>query len=881
MESNVKKTAFLASVATGVMLVSTPALAEQAPSVAPQAAQEAEVSDGFADAIVVTARRRAEDMSKVPVAITAFSGDQLIAKGIQSTADLTKVTPGLNIASGGTKTSPFIVIRGQSKGVTGNGSPGVITYMNDVPLPIYGSLIQTFDMENIQVLKGPQGTLFGRNSIGGALLTVTKGASHEFGGYVAGEIGNHDFTQIEGAINVPLIKDKVALRLAAQIGHDGGDMKTYQYSGYTVSEPTPGTFVATPGTLQPSSHNVDEFATESYRASLLIEPTDWFKNVTVGDYSKIRGTPNGTFDKGFTTGTPFSGAGFTTPLGQCKNPDGSGGGTLGGPINCNLTSAYAAAANGAADRYTFVTQDPWSARAIIKGITNTTTIRLGENHQLKNIFAIRTTDTFTQTSLTGLPIPTLNTATQVALKQTTEEVQLSGSFFDNDLKYTVGGFFYNEKPNGLGGYQSLEVNAFFGLSHSIATTYLHNSSKAVYGQIDYSLDKLIPGLSLTGGLRQTWDTQSACTVNQLIPRTTVGASMALTEPGGVGIIPGEDECSAGTGLALPSALVSTQIFPDAKFKKLTYTASANWQVTPDALLYVAHRRGYRAGGYNTPLIDPYLADYQTFRPETLTDWEAGVKLRARLGEMRATLELAVFTGKDTDNQVPASTPGAAAGKCVAAALGTPGHPGAPADACFVTGTTTPGSLVKVGGQTTIVNGADLTIRGVEAAGTFSPFRGLTFNGSLAYTEVKVDSITLSPTSPMGYFLGVPGGIPVTPASVAIQGQPKWTSNAGVTVAYPEPILGGDFTASLDYHYNGSYRSSQIIVPSWHQIDMRFNLANIGDTGMSAAIYVKNLTNETTYLGTGASSPGSFSSQSYMLGSTRTVGLRVSYKFGAQ
>jgi len=131
-------------------------------------------SNGMGAEIVVTARRRAEDIAKVPVSITAFSSQQLETKNIVNVADLTKVTPGLNITGGGSRTNVFVTIRGQSRGVTGNVSPGVLTYFNEVPLPTYGSLIPTYDMDNIQVLKGPQGTLFGRNSIGGAVLTYSK-----------------------------------------------------------------------------------------------------------------------------------------------------------------------------------------------------------------------------------------------------------------------------------------------------------------------------------------------------------------------------------------------------------------------------------------------------------------------------------------------------------------------------------------------------------------------------------------------------------------------------------------------------------------------------------------------------------------------------------
>jgi iron complex outermembrane recepter protein len=909
------KSILLGSAATGLMLFAAPAYADQAATEPQTTNASADAGTGAAtadtgtsdDAIIVTARRRAEDVSKVPIAITAFSGAQLVAKGVTSVFELTKITPGLNISAGGGKANPFIVIRGQSKAVTGNGSPGVITYLNDVPLPGYGSAIQTYDMENVQVLKGPQGTLFGRNSVGGALLTVTKGPTYDFGGYASAEFATHDYQQLEGAINVPIVNDHVALRLAAQVGHDGGDVKTYLYSQYNIRQVAPTTdnpfgFAATPGDLVPSRHNADEYSNQSYRASLLIEPTDWIKNVTVGDYSKIRGQNNQTFATAFPGGffgLPSQALYFKTPAdaiaalgGNSSDPQTAGfartyvNGILvpltqcpQGTVNCNMNAAIAAAQNSTLGRYNYMTQDPYDARTIIKGITNTTTIRLGENHQLKNIFAIRTTDSFSDTTLTGLAIPTITSNAVTRLKQTTEELQLSGSFFQNDLKYTLGGFLYNEKPNGLGGYQALEVNAFMGLSHVLSTTYLHNSSKAVYGQFDYSLDKLISGLTITAGARQTWDEQSACTTNTTF--SPFGPARAITSAQDGSAIPTEAACLAGTG----ANVSSPQVFPAAKFNKLTYTLGANWQINSDAMVYVVHRRGYRAGGYNTPTVDPYLGGLQTFSPETLTDWEIGTKLRFEVAGMRGSLDVAAFSGTSENNQIPVASSQLSGGSapCVAnAVLGS--FAGGSRAACTLAapvtfnGTTygagTAGGQVPINAQTVTVNAAKLLIRGVEAAGSISPIEGLTIGGSLAYVDITTKGLSYDPALQAVFaFAGR-----TLPQSVNVQGQAAWSTNVNVSAELPEKVLGGTLSASADYHYNGAYRSVDIIVPSWQQIDARVTLEGVGGTGISLSAYVKNLTNETTYLGSGSSQPGGVGTSSYVLGRSRTFGLLTTYKF---
>ena len=830
------------------------------------------------DTIVVTARRRAEDASKVPIAITAFSGEQLTAKGITSTMDLTRITPGLNIQAAGSKANPFIVIRGQSKAVVGTGAAGVLTYMNDVPLPIFGSLIQTYDMENVQVLKGPQGTLFGRNSIGGALLTVTKAPTADWGGYVRADAGQYDLLQFEGAVNLPIVQDRIALRLAAQVGRDGGNTKTYLYEPYTVVSTGPGTSLATPGALIPGNHNFDEYANTSFRASLLIEPVDGIRNVTVGDYSKVRGLNNqvnaAVYNDGYNGGnqaiyfrSPASIAGSygtdyanrVVALAQC-----------GYAANCDLLLAKAAAANAIQDRYTFTTADPWRSRFIVKGLTNTTTIDLGDHAQLKNIFAIRTTDTYSNGVNSGLPISTLATASLSQLRQTTEEIQLSGSLLNSKLKYTLGGFFYNEKPNGPGGYQALEVNAYFGLSHSINTTYLHNTSKAVYGQIDYSLDELIDGLSITGGLRQTWDTQGGCGVAQAIPGT--GPQSVLVSPEVAStVLAGEAACAA----------VDNNLLPDVQFKKLTYTTGVNWQINPDALIYVAHRRGYRAGGYNTPKVAPFLASIQAYRPETLTDWEIGAKLRWRTGGMRGSLDLALFTGTDTNTQLPIQTSGlsGANAPCVPEAVGVGGltancFTSASQSTVYAIGT--PGVSVPIINSTTTDNAGKVVIRGFEVSATLAPMPGLSFSASAAYVDYGVKSVLLTPQ--LETVLNAAGR---QKPAVFPQGQPEWSVNAGVIATAPQPVLGGELVASADFHYNGRYRQVDVYIPATYQLDARIGLDDIGGTGLSLAVWGKNLTNRTNFLGGGSTAPSGSGILTYILAPSRTIGLSATYRFGAK
>src|SRR5262249_11817417 len=130
---SMKKSMYLPPAAAVVLLCPAGAFASNAASEA-AADAAAESGPGELTEIVVTARRREESASKVPIAISAFSGEQLVAKGVRATDDLGNIAPGLTIVDGGAPIDATITMRGQSKAVSGNGSPGVIVYQNDVPL---------------------------------------------------------------------------------------------------------------------------------------------------------------------------------------------------------------------------------------------------------------------------------------------------------------------------------------------------------------------------------------------------------------------------------------------------------------------------------------------------------------------------------------------------------------------------------------------------------------------------------------------------------------------------------------------------------------------------------------------------------------------------
>src|SRR3546814_686454 len=131
---------------------------------------------------------------------------------IQTVADINTITPGFRAGAEGGKENASISLRGIGQVPLGEASPGVVTYFADIPLPSFGSNIPTFDLSSIQVLKGPQGTLFGRNTLGGAVLISPQAPIYDLGGYIEGTYGRFDYRELQGAINIPIIANHVELR---------------------------------------------------------------------------------------------------------------------------------------------------------------------------------------------------------------------------------------------------------------------------------------------------------------------------------------------------------------------------------------------------------------------------------------------------------------------------------------------------------------------------------------------------------------------------------------------------------------------------------------------------------------------------------------------
>ena len=216
---------YLSSAAVlGIALGATPGAWAQRAESPPQQAEGVESEQtGIAD-IVVTAERRATNLQNTPLSIIAVTQETVDAKGIQDLQDLSHFTPNLSISptrGNGTGAVNF-VIRGISGGGGATGERGVGLYVDGVYMPrTSGSILRVLDVDRIEVLRGPQGTLFGRNSTGGAIRIFSKQPTDTFEGSLEGTLGNFDHHDLIGTINVPLGNGFAVRAQGAYLDKDG------------------------------------------------------------------------------------------------------------------------------------------------------------------------------------------------------------------------------------------------------------------------------------------------------------------------------------------------------------------------------------------------------------------------------------------------------------------------------------------------------------------------------------------------------------------------------------------------------------------------------------------------------------------------------------
>lgn len=396
------------------------------------------------ETVTVTARRRAEDLEKVPLNITVLSGEVLRQQEIRTATDLETLSPTLTVAGNlGSRDDDVFTIRGQSQPF-GGADPGVQTYFSEVPYNASGPGLY-YDMANVQVLSGPQGTLFGRNTTGGAVLFEPQRPTNDFGGYLDGQLGNYDMRELQGAVNIPVIDDKVLVRGAFDINSRDGFTKDTVITGLGA----------------PYTVNQDNVDYQAFRVGVTVRPFAHFENYTLFDY--LHNRTNGTSDE--LTGIASQAQLTQFAIGQfaeAGDPNAVADGSA--AVGAFYPELQGALAN---QKAIGVRQTTSSIAPLYRrdswGVTDIARYDFSSNLRLRNIFGYRSDKTQSGFDYDGSYLPILEIPNPRTWEtnsfQVTDEVQLSGETADDSISWIAG--FYHELDH-PGGYTEVERDVFGG-----------------------------------------------------------------------------------------------------------------------------------------------------------------------------------------------------------------------------------------------------------------------------------------------------------------------------------------------------------------------------------------------------------------------------------
>lgn len=813
-------------------------------AVSPAYAQ-GEAGAGELENIIVTARRVEERVQDVPISITVFNQQQLTKQNVVNSSDLAAFTPSLSANSNfGNENSSF-AIRGfvQDLGTL----PSVGVYFADVVAPrgsSNGSFPvgdgagpgSFFDLQNVQVLKGPQGTLFGRNTTGGAVLLVPQRPTHELGGYVQASAGNLDMQRLQGVVNAPL-GDKAALRL-------GIDQQTRD--GYVEN---------TSGIGPDDFGDVDYTA---YRASLTVELTPDLENYAI--FSRSDSRTNGVFGK-LVAADAAVGLGFFGAQ-QLADQEADGDG---------FYDARQDLANPLSDL------QQWQ-------LINTTTWQVHDDLTFKNIisYAELTQDlrsamfgtAFVTPALGALlpsyrvgfasiqPIPGGHTGDQSTF---TEEMRLDGAGFDNALTWQTGAYVERSEPLSAVGSQSpvaisctdvaaLECTDVLGFLGSLATgTYApagainYTSGKTefnnvgLYAQGTYQFSG---NLALTAGLRYTWDRQES---------TSTKLAYQFNPPlDPVTFAPLPPEVTA-VRCANPDAPTdSCTLDFEQETDEPTWLIGLDYTPADDMLLYAKYARGYRAGTIASDLSAPF----NYIRPERVDAYEIGSKFTFH-GTFNGIFNAAVFFNDFENQQLQL------------------GFNDNPADDIAVAPTAGP------------VNAGASEIYGVELEAAITPFEGFTIEAGYTYLNTEITEMpvfTVPPSSPY-----VITGKQQEGDELALSPEHKYTISARYTLPLDESM--GEVTLGVMFIHTDEQLSNYVddgligsdfeglsYLPETDIVNANLSWDSVGGSAFDLLVFGTNLTDEEYFTFVPGLAEGA-GFETAQLGLPRMYGVQLRYRFG--
>ncbi|WP_308366814.1 MULTISPECIES: TonB-dependent receptor domain-containing protein [unclassified Microbulbifer] len=602
-------------------LASSLALASLAGPGSHALAQEASVAQ--LEEVVVTARRRAENLQDVPISVTAMSAEALERRQIFSTVDLDRATPSMQFTSygqlSGNNAAAVVFIRGVGQlDPTPAVDPGVGFYIDDVYMGrSVGAAMDFLDVADVQVLRGPQGTLFGRNTIGGAVIVNSRLPGTEFGGTISAELGDDNLYQVYGVVDLPVNED-LGLRLSAGTRKRDGYV-TREFDGQDLGNENGYTL----------------------KGTLRWTPSDSLDVILRADYTEKDEHGSPFVFKGINTNAPVPAIvsvaagcpGATMPFAPLEPGDPR----FGAPFVPDTDDPRCA--NNHYDKGPYTNGGTAPVESTFEGYGSSGTLawQLNDALELRSITAYRETDWTGIRDADNTPFTLITTDYTSTSEQFSQELRLS---FTSDRVHGITGLYYFDEDTS----DRVTVPLAFPPAPPFIASLLNGGpgtrdlqfvdlgteSTAVFTEWTYDVTD---ALSLTGGLRYTdEDKFMQGVIFNLFPATD----------------PDPDP--------LPNAAIPDGgplfIRPDEyteNFQKMTGSASLTYNWTPTVMTYLSYADSFKSGGFNQRYNSP-TPDFNpvTFDEETVESYELGIK--ANIGDS-LRFNAAVFSSSYSDIQL--------------------------------------------------------------------------------------------------------------------------------------------------------------------------------------------------------------------------------------
>jgi iron complex outermembrane receptor protein len=559
----------------------------------------AEPSKETLQEVVVTAQRRVERIQDVPISVTALSSADLQRDGVGDISRLEMITPGFTFGRSGSDARP--AIRGvRTETISAPNDPSIGFYLDGVyQSRAQQALIPLIDVDRVEVQRGPQGTLYGRNTFGGNISVVTQAPNARQSCGINGELGDYNLRRVDGFYNIP-INDKIQFRIS-------GVRETQD--GYVTSVSNPNI-------------NINQIDETAVHAAMRFLPTDGVEIVARGGYWLNTGDGGGAY-------------GYKV-LGTLVSPTTGQRSLYGVAVPYNPTVK-----DGVIDMYGVdigvpVVSDPYKNNwdyepfertsetyanlqvnwnlgdfAVLRSISGYTKFRSDRSADLD-----QTANVFPAAGLTGSFSGSGYQENDTNVESTSEELQLA-SRETKPLQWVIGGYGLHDRISEPYSQYYTAVSATALDSRTI--TQLNTTAYAAYGQASYFI---VPDrLRLTAGVRYTSETKNYNIANFNIPET------------------------AGVVSGAPIRTTSSSGAP--VFNKTIWRADADYFVTADNMLYANVSTGFRSGGLNNNSSNALIPS--AFGPEEVTAYEIGSK--NRFLNNRLQLNTALFYYDFTNLQI--------------------------------------------------------------------------------------------------------------------------------------------------------------------------------------------------------------------------------------